>query len=127
MVIDHPDCSSISKQLLLQHLHTITIEPTHAISNMGSRFIFIMDRANVDNRRLSKKPLPINLPNGNKVQSMHRCVVMIPGLPRILMGHIVPHSEIASIIGIQPLCKAGCRVIFDYMKCNVINDGNIIL
>jgi hypothetical protein len=34
-------------------------------------------------------------------------------LPTVLLGHIVPSLTVASLIGIRPLCKAGCTVVFD--------------
>ncbi len=43
------------------------------------------------------------------------------------MGHVVPNLAVASLIGIRPLCKAGCTVTFDDDKCNVIYDGKVIL
>jgi hypothetical protein len=39
----------------------------------------------------------------------------------------VPSLTVASLIGIRPLCKAGCTVVFDDKKCDVIFDGNVIL
>jgi hypothetical protein len=33
----------------------------------------------------------------------------------------------ASLIGICPLCKAGCQVLFDNNKCDVIYKGQVIL
>jgi hypothetical protein len=55
------------------------------------------------------------------------CDINIPGLPTTLTGHIVPSLTIASLIGIRPLCKAGCSVTFDNTKCNVIIKGKVIL
>jgi hypothetical protein len=55
------------------------------------------------------------------------CDINIPGLPTALTGHIVPSLTIASLIGIRPLCKTGCKVAFDNTKCNVIFKGNVIL
>ncbi len=55
------------------------------------------------------------------------CDINIPGLPTILTGHIVPSLTIPSLIGIWPLCKARCKVIFDNKKCNVIFNGKVIL
>ncbi len=57
----------------------------------------------------------------------HVCDIRIPGLLTVLMGHIVPSLCIASLIGIRPLCKAGCKVIFDNKKCDVVFDGVVIL
>ncbi len=45
----------------------------------------------------------------------------------ILTGHIVPSLKIASLIGIQTLCKAGCKVVFDDKKCEVIYNKKVIL
>jgi len=103
------------------------IDSDQAIADTGATSIFIMEGVDVDNKRLSKKPLKINLPDGNIVHSTHRCDIEIPGLPKILVGHIVPHLAIASLIGIRPLCKAGCTVTFDDMKCEVTYNGTVIL
>ncbi len=103
-----------------------SITTEQAIADMGSTSIFIMDRVDVDNKRLSKNPLTLNLPNGNKVQSTHRCDIVIPGLLTILTGHIVLNLAITSLIGIRPLCKAEYKVIFDDMKGDIIYDENII-
>jgi hypothetical protein len=48
-------------------------------------------------------------------------------LPPNLMGHIMPHMAIASLIRIRPICKAGCTVTFEDVKCDVINKSKIIL
>ncbi len=72
-------------------------------------------------------PFTIYLPDGKQVQSTHVCDINIPGLLTILTGHIVPSLKIASLIGIWLLCKAGCKVIFDNKKCDVIFNGKVIL
>ncbi len=97
------------------------------LSDTRTTSIFIMDRVNVDNKRIATKPLTINLPDGTKVMSTHVCDIHIPGLPTVLTGHINPSITTASLIGICPLCKAGCKVAFDNNKCKVIYNDNIIL
>jgi hypothetical protein len=67
------------------------------------------------------------MPDGRKITSTHVCNITIPGLPLTLMGHIVPHLAVVSLMGIGPLCNAGCTVVFDKNKCNVIYNGNVIL
>jgi hypothetical protein len=62
-------------------------------------------------------PLTMNLPNGEIVHSTHEWDISIPGLLMILTGHIVPGLSMASLMGIQVLCKAGCKVIFTDTKC----------
>jgi hypothetical protein len=86
-----------------------------------------MEGADVDNKCPTTVPLMINLPDGKRLQSTHVCDIRIPGLLTVLTGHIVPSLRIASLIGIRPLCKAGCKVIFDNKKCNVVFDGVVIL
>ena len=45
----------------------------------------------------------------------------------MLTGHIVPSLKVALLIGICPLCKAGCKVLFDNEKCDVIFINKVIL
>jgi hypothetical protein len=61
------------------------------------------------------------------MKSTHICIITIPGLPSVLTGHIMPHLPVASLMGIRPLCNAGCTVTFDHNKCDVIYNGNVIL
>jgi hypothetical protein len=89
--------------------------------------MFNMDGVDVVNKCISPKPLTFNMPDGHKVKSTHICDITILGLPVILTGHIVPHLAIASLIGIQPLCNAGCKVMFDKDKCDIMYEGNLIL
>jgi hypothetical protein len=86
-----------------------------------------MDGVDVVNRRVASKPLTVNLPDGRKVKSTHVCDITIPGLPTTLTGHIIPALKTASLIGIHPLCKVGCKVVFDDVKCDVIYKGRVIL
>jgi hypothetical protein len=118
---------SIFGQLSHKYLNTIMIATTHAIVDTGATFIFITDGIGVVNKQVSPKPLTINMPDGRKVKSMHICDITIPGLPTILTGDIIPHLAIALLIGIRPLCNAGCTVTFDKDKCNVVFNGKVIL
>jgi hypothetical protein len=86
-----------------------------------------MDGVDVVNRRVATNPHTINLPDGRKVKSSHVCNIVIPGLPTILSGHVVPHLAMVSLIGIRPLCNVGCTVTFDKDKCDVIYDDQVIL
>jgi hypothetical protein len=86
-----------------------------------------MEGADVKNKRPAIKPLTINLPDGRQIESTHRCDIDIPGLPTTLTGHIVPNLAIASLFGIRVLCKAGCKVVLDDAKCDVLYQGKLIL
>jgi hypothetical protein len=118
---------SIFSQPLHEYLNAITIALTHTIADTGATSIFIMDGINVVNKRISNEPLTINTPDTRKVKSTYICDIMIPGLPTVLMRHIVPHLVIACLIGIWPLCNAGCTITFNKDKCDVIYNGNVIL
>ncbi len=113
--------------LMPQYLNAITIATNQAIADMGATSIFIMEGADVANKRIAVKLLTIYLLDGNQIQSTHVCNIQICGLPTILMGHIVPLLSVASLIGIRLLCKAGFTVVFDDEKCNVMYNGMVIL
>jgi hypothetical protein len=108
-------------------LNALTITANEAIANTGATSIFIMEGVDIVNKRPATKPLVINLPDGCQVTSLHICNIDIPGLPSVLTRHIVPDLAIASLIGICPLCKAECCVIYDNNKCNVDYNGKVIL
>jgi hypothetical protein len=97
------------------------------IADTGATSIFIMEGADVANKCIATAPLTINLPDGKSIQSTHVCDIHIPGLPTVLVGHIVPPLSIASLIGIRPLCKAECTVTFDNEKCKVFYNRKVIL
>ena len=110
-----------------EQLNAMTIATSHAIADTGATSIFVMDGVPVDNKRVASQPLTINLPDGRKVKSTHVCDINIPGLPTMLTGHVVPHLAVASLIGIRPLCNAGCIVTFDKNKCDVLYNDKVIL
>ena len=110
-----------------QYINAITIAPNHAMADTGATFIFVMDGVDVANRGVATKPLTVNLPDGRKVKSTHACDINIPGLPVTLTGHIIPDLKTALLIGICPLCKVGCKVIFDNEKCDVVYKRRVIL
>ena len=109
-----------------QYLNALTLATNQAILDTGAMLIFIMDRAPVDNKHVTRTPLTINFPDRKKKYSTHVCDISIPGLLTVLTGRIVPSLTIASLIGIWPLCKAGCTVTFDNEKCDVKYNGRAI-
>jgi hypothetical protein len=108
-----------------QYLNALTNAENQAIADTEATSIFIMEGADVANKRIATAPLTINLPDGKRIQSTHVCDIHILGLPTVLVGHIVPSLSIASLIGIRPLCKAGCTVTFDNEKYKVFYKGKI--
>jgi hypothetical protein len=105
----------------------MTIASSEAIADSGATQIFVMDGIPVHNRRKTTCPLKVPLADGRQVMSTHMCDIIIPGLPTMLIGHIVPKLSIASLFGIQVLTEAGCTVKFDIEKCVVKYNGKIIL
>ena len=110
-----------------QYLNALKIATNTAIADTGATSIFIMEGADVKNKRPAIKPLTVNLPDGRQLKSTHICDIDIPGLPTTLTGHVVPHLAIASLFGIRVLCKAGYKVVFDDDKCDVYYRGKLIL
>ncbi len=99
------------------------IEDLHGIADRGATSVFIKEGVPVDNKQPATNSLTVNLPNGRQVKSTHTCDVIVPGLPRPILGHIVPNLTIASLFGIFPLCNAGCIVVFDQDKYTMLYDG----
>ncbi len=54
-----------------QYLNVITITTNQVIADTGATSIFIMDEVEVENRRITKNPLIINLPDDRKMRSTH--------------------------------------------------------
>jgi hypothetical protein len=62
---------------------------THAVADTGATSLFVMEWLKMENVQITSHPLSINLPDGAIVKSTHTCDIVIPGLPTVLMGHIV--------------------------------------
>ncbi len=101
-----------------------SIPRTHAVADTGATSIFIMKGTAMRNVYQATQPLTINLPDGKMVKSTHLCGLMIPGLPTLLEGHIVPDLTVTSLVGIHILCKAGCIVVFMDTACYVMYAEN---
>jgi hypothetical protein len=50
-----------------QYLNALTIAANEDIADTGTTTIFIMDNAEVDNKRVATKPLKIKLPDGTTI------------------------------------------------------------
>ena len=94
---------------------------------MGATSVMVMANTPMKNVQILPITLNINLPDGEMVHSTHICEVKIPGLPHVLEGHIILALNVASLIGIQILCKVGCWIVFTDTACYVKNNGIIML
>jgi hypothetical protein len=103
------------------------IEDMHGIADTGAALVFLKEGVLIPNNKPATNPLTVNLPDGRQVRLTHTCDVVVPGLPHLLVGYIVPHLTIASLYGIRPLCNVGCVVVFQKDRVDVWYDGKIIL
>jgi len=110
-----------------QYLNAIAITASQAIADTGATSIFIIEGTPCKNICPAIRPLTINLPDGTKVMSTHTRNITIPGLPKVLVGHVVTKFSIASLIRIKVLCGAGYKVLFTKTKCEVRYTRHIIL
>jgi hypothetical protein len=110
-----------------QHILGMSVGPLLAITDMGATSFFLTKDAPCQNKQLTNSPLSLTLPYGQKIKSTHVCDITIPGLPTIITGHIMPDMTAASFFGVRVFSKAGCKVLFDNNKCQVIYDGKVIL
>jgi hypothetical protein len=109
------------------HAVGIGIKPSLAVADTDATSFFLTKNALCQNKPRATHPVTVTLPEGQKIASMHICDVTIPGLPTIPLGHIMPDMATASLFRIIVLCKAGCTVVFDDNKCQVIYYGKIFL
>jgi hypothetical protein len=93
------------------------IPETHAVADTGATLVLVMTGTPMTNIHPATHPLTINLPDGRVVKSTHVCDMVIPSLPTVLEGHIVSDFQVASLLDIHILCKAGCIVVFSNTAC----------
>ncbi len=110
-----------------QYLNAIMVATTQAIANTGVASIFLMYRIDVENKCIATRPLTVNFPNGKRL-CQHMRVTYTSPIHLLFWWDILSWSlTIASLIGICPLCKAGCKVVFDNDKCNMMYNYKITL
>ncbi len=106
-IYQHPSMATTLRILFGVRTHEgmngITITTKQAIADTGAMSIFIMDGVGVNNKHIATNPITINMPDGRKVQSRQVCNIIISGLPNKLIGYVVPHLVVASLIGIHLL------------------------
>jgi hypothetical protein len=127
------DATVITSNISAMQVHTphhaldMLVGPSLAIADTGATSLFLTKGAPCLNKRCATTPILVTPPDGRKIFSSHTCDVAIPGLPTVLTGHIMPDMTIASLLGIQILCKAGCKVVFDDKNFQVIFEDKVIL
>ena len=109
---------------------TLTKANVHkwAILDSGATSNFMMTNAHVDTKEATTEGINVSLPDGNKVQSTHRCTLNIPGLPKAARkGHIIPGLASHSLISVVILCDKGCEVTFNKASVRVTYNEEVIM
>jgi len=90
--------------------------------------IFLIKGETRNNIQAKHNPLTVNMPIGATTTSSHACELDILGLPKsTCKGHIVPDLTHASVLGVQTLCNAGCKVVLDDDEYRVYYNRKIVL
>ena len=106
----------------------VTAAIQHAISDSGATGHFLVEHAQVVNKKPAQKPIQIMLPNGKRIMSTHTCNLDIPWLPDAMTeAHIVPGLSHSSLISTRKFCDAGCKVIFDIDECRIYYNEQLVL
>jgi hypothetical protein len=99
-----------------------------ALSDSGASSHFIVDGANVINKRVDTNPITITLPDGATLQSTHTCNVNIPWLrDEATRARIVPGLAHSSLLSTASFCDAGYTVIFDAHVCQIFDKEVLVL
>jgi hypothetical protein len=96
--------TSPSSDNISHHPLGTLVEPSLAVADTGVTLLFLTKGASCQNKRRAMNPVTVTLPNECKIKSMHVCNVMIPGLPTVLTGHIMPDMTTSFLFGIRVIC-----------------------
>ena len=106
---------------------SIKIAVDRVIADAGATGHFMIPGAPVIDIKPATKPLIINLPDGETIQSTHTCKLNIPWLPEAATrAHIVPGLAHTSLVSIKVLCDAGCEVQYNGKHCLVYYEKKLV-
>ena len=107
---------------------SIKIAVDQAIVDAGATGHFMIPGAPVIDVRPATKPLIINLPDGETIQSTHTCKLNIPWLlEEATRAHIIPGLAHTSLVSIKVLCNARCKVAYNGKHCLVYYKKKLVL
>ena len=102
------------------NISSIKIAVDQAIADAGATCHFMIPGAPVIDIKPATKPLIINLPDGETIQSTYTCKLNIPWLPEeATRAHIVPGLAHTSLVSIKVLCDDVCKVAYNGKHCLV--------
>ena len=88
-----------------------TFAPYTAIADTGASGCFLAPSAPCGDINEDAPPITVNVAGGAPHRSSAACNVLLGQLP-VRKAHIMPRFH-QNLLGIGPLCDAGCRVLFD--------------
>jgi hypothetical protein len=100
----------------------------YAILDSGATDHFMLEEADVDEKKAEHNPIRVTLSDNSATISSHECKIKIPDLPPPAdKGYIVPGLKNHSLISVTKLCKAGCKVSFTATECIVTKNDREIM
>ena len=105
-----------------------TSTPKKAILDSGCTGHFFSIKAPLINRRPTKRPLRVNLPDHDIMESTHEGELPIPTLPQeARRAHQFPALQDTSLCSVGQLCDAGCTATFTAETATVYHKERVIL
>jgi hypothetical protein len=82
-----------------------------------------MVTAPVTNKKISKMPIQVTLPDGASVKSSHTCDLILPQLPDTAKKtHVIQGLSTSSLLPVGQLVGADYSVTFDKTKVHVLHN-----
>eukprot|EP00980_Cylindrotheca_fusiformis_P004142 scaffold903_cov124-Cylindrotheca_fusiformis.AAC.1 len=102
--------------------------PPFLIADTGATANYASIRCPIRNKQLATRPIRIQTPNGEIMESTHICELDIPELrPAARHAHVVPALHNCSLLSIGAVCDAGYVVKFDKNSMRILDDGECVL
>ena len=99
-----------------------------AVLDSGATSHFLLASAPADDVTEATMLMPVQHPNGDRIQSTHTYKLPIPSLPASArIAHVMPGLALHSLLSILRLCNVGCDVTFTQIGCVVKYGGQVIL
>ena len=105
------------KQKTLFNTSKMNIAVNQAIIDSGATGHFILPGSPIKNINPETRPLVIHLPDGMTLQYTHTGNLYTPWIPKAAtQEHVVPGLSHTSLVSINMVCDAGCKVSYDEYK-----------
>ena len=105
----------------------IKISVNQAIVYAGATGRVILPGSPLNNIQPETRPLVINFPYGETLQSTHTGNLDIVWIPKeATRSHIVPGLACTYLVSIKILCNAGWKVSYDKEKCLILYSNKLV-